>query len=100
MTEINECGVKTTQCEDGTWCCEREDGTCVRAPTLGELRQALEAAPVEAPSEAALVQPATGPWDAVRAWVAANPWAVSVGVVGVAGFAALALWLVFNAVFG
>lgn len=39
-------------------------------------------------------------WEAIKAWAVASPWAASVAVMGTAGFTALALWLIFNAVFG
>lgn len=48
-----------------------------------------------------MTNPSSSPWaDALKSWATANPWAAATAISACAGFTALALWLMFNAVFG
>ena len=107
-TKYVEYGCTCYQKPDGSWEGSIDGSPPVQAESLTELRQKMSAqqlastvSGLEAQPDTELVAPAPpGLWGAIRAWASANPWSISVAVVGTAGFAALALWLVFNAVFG
>lgn len=110
LIEYKEYNCTMSQKPDGTWVGKVDERPEVRveASSMDELRRKMsqELCRLEVgDNPGAVVEvhdlaPPAGPWAAARDWAVANPWAASVGVMGAFGFTALALWLVFNAIFG
>lgn len=110
LIEYKEYNCTMTQKPDGSWVGKVNERPEVRveASSVDELRRRMsqelkqleESENPGAKVEVRTPGPPPGPWVAARDWAVANPWAASASVIGAFGFTALALWLVFNAVFG